>query len=77
MSVFGTLMPSYTKVETIIIDSRAGIGGTRVLGYPRVHVRLAGPSPDERTPLGKLRICSIRLTGTQVPASPFRGVPES
>ncbi len=26
--------------------------GTRVLGYPRVHVRLAGPSPDKRTPLG-------------------------
>ena len=27
-------------------------GDTRVLGYPRVHVRLAGPSPDKRTPLG-------------------------
>ena len=26
--------------------------GTRVRGYPRVHVRLAGPSPDKRTPLG-------------------------
>ena len=25
---------------------------TRVLGYPRVHVRLASPSPDKRTPLG-------------------------
>ncbi len=24
--------------------------GTRVLGYPRVHVRLAGPSPDKGTP---------------------------
>ncbi len=44
-----------------LVTGRAG----RVLRYSRVHMRLAGQS------------CSIRLAGTRVPASPFRGVPGS
>ncbi len=49
-------------------------------GYPATRessVRLASPSPDQRTPLGKLRSCSIGLAGTRVPASPIKGVPGS
>ncbi len=60
--------------------------GTRVLGYPPVHVRLGGPGLHQRTPLGlakglpralKLGTCSIGLAGTRVPASPYRRVPGS
>ncbi len=44
---------SYCRIIFLrtVVDTSAG-RGTRVLGYPRVHVTLAGPGLPQRTPLG-------------------------